>query len=373
MSQTAPAPSIDGPTSALPYRIPPLYSPGSLGRHPAGDRIARRLREGLDAEGVLDDPGYLMTYEGQDLAEMVACFSPTAGIDDLVEVGSVFAIGMMADNPQTGDAHRPILHHHLTGGSPTIDPRAVAERVVDPEISDAVPDVLSQAFLRALRRLPGVEGNDKRGLMIESFLTWFRAEVRVERLETGGREPGLEEAVGNRLETMGELLIAAVVLPLFPSVTTGHVRHPEVLRIESLITLVLSAHNELYSGYSDLASGSKSNWVRIFAREAGGTLQQGAERVAELADRAYAEARRSTDALAARGHDESVVAFLEAQLSILANALEWWYPRQMAVRYRVPGLDLSHACPTLTSRPQAVGAPGIGCLDHLWSQDRQPA
>lgn len=353
---------------ALPYRIPPLYCPEVPGHHPETDRIKQRLSELLAADRVLDKPEYRATYENQDVAEMVACCVPTAGVDALVAVGPVSAIIGLADNPQTGDTDRPSLHHGLTGGDPTIGPEAVTAWVADPATEDLVAAPLPKAFLRALRRLPADKGNDKRRLTVESVLTWLGAEARVERLQAGNCELGLEEAIAIRLETMGGFLAASLLLPLFPSVTAEQAQHPDVLRVVSLLVVALAAHNELHSGYNDLASGSKYNWVQAFAREADATLQEGADRVGDLADRAFFEARRSTDDLVARTTRTDFVGFLEALVALTANFLSWWYPRQMTVRYQVPGLDLSRACPVLTSRPRAVGAPDIACLDHLWTQ-----
>ncbi|MEU2674761.1 terpene synthase family protein [Streptomyces sp. NPDC007164] len=240
--------------------------------------------------------------------------------------------------------------------------------MADPATENLISGPLPRAFLRALRRLPADEGNDKRRLTVESVLPWLGAEARVEGLQAGNCELGLEEAIAIRLETMGGFLAASLILPLFPSVTVVQAQHPEALRIVSLLVVALAAHNELHSGYSDLASGSKYNWVQAFAREAGATLQEGADRVGDLADRVFFEARRSADDLVARATSTGFIGFLEAPVALTANFLSWWYPRQMTVRYQVPGLDLSRACPALTTRPQAVGAPGIACLDHLWIQ-----
>ncbi|MER5371074.1 hypothetical protein [Streptomyces sp. NPDC002722] len=353
---------------ALPYRIPPLYCTEVPGHHPETDRIKQRPSELLAADRVLDKPEYRATYENQDVAEMVACCVPTAGVDALVAVGPVSAINGLTDNPQTGDTDRPSLHHGLTGGDPTIGPEAVTARVADPATEDLVAAPLPKAFLRALRRLPADKGNDKRRLTVESVLTWLGAEARVERLQAGNCELGLEEAIAIRLETMGGFLAASLILPLFPAVTAEQAKHPEVLRVVSLLVVALAAHNELHSGYNDLASGSKCNWVQAFAREADATLQgrrrpgrrprgPGVLRGTAIYGRScgtYDQNRlRRLPRSAGRPH---------RQLSLLV------VPAADDGSLQVPCLDLSRACPVLTSRPRVVGAPDIACLDHLWIQ-----
>ncbi|MEV8015883.1 terpene synthase family protein [Streptomyces sp. NPDC086554] len=348
----------------LPYTIPSLYCPPVPPRHRHAEEIKHLIDLRFAEYGLRAVPEYAAAYDSLEMSELFVRCHPVGDVEALLSIAPFFVIAGLEDKPQSSEA----ATHGLPGMAGQLL-RASADQVValvtDPGAEELVADPLAKAFLRANRDLAEFTTAEKLHLQVTRFLEWITIEHRLTGQETAGYRPPLTEALSDRLTSVALPLIEAFTAAAFPTLTVEQILQPPAATIWKLVAVAAAAHNDLFSGYAE--HDVDSNLVNTFAREDGISMQQAAERLADLADRAMAETQRRLDDLADRRADPVLVDFAATAVAHPITAVRWFYPRQMTRRYQVAGLDLTHAAQPLTSTPKALGAPGITAIDHLWT------
>ncbi|MEU7107624.1 terpene synthase family protein [Streptomyces stramineus] len=340
--------------------------------HAHADQVVRGVEAWLWRVGLFEVEEYRRVYRNLRLGEVFSTCHPTGNIARLIAIAPAYMLAFFADNPQTGDEHASEFLQGMTGGLLGLTPPQVIKLIADPGIDAFLTSPLAKAFLAANRPLRATTSPGKYECYITRFLEWFGAESR----HAAQSRRTLDEALRHRLVTAGMPVVAAYTAIAYPELTEEDARSREAAAVWELSALTTAMHNDLYSGYTELYrdgelrpdSATGGNTIPAFAHEYGITIHQAAQRVAELADRAIAEAVRRVHVLARQQAPAVLIDYLNTALAYPATALSW-YPQQMTGRYRSPGLDLSSVTVTQAPRPAATGAPGITCIDHLWNTD----
>ncbi|MEU3353072.1 terpene synthase family protein [Streptomyces sp. NPDC037389] len=346
----------------LPYTIPSLYCPAAPPRHPQADEIKQRVDAQFAEYGLREIPEYAAAYDSMEMSELFVRCHPVGEMSALLAIAPFFFLAGLDDKPQsaTDAAQQPPGISSLIGASA----EDVIALMASPDVQRLVTDPLAAAFLQAGRHFADVATPDKLRLVVTRFMEWVTVERRLTEQEASGYRPGITEAIHDRMTSVALPLIEAFTAGAFPGLTHRQVVQAPASEFWQLIALAAAAHNDLISGYveHDVAG----NLVNTFAREPGTTWQEAADRVADLADRALAEAQRCLDTLVVSSADPELLDHLTTALAHPIVAIRWFYPRQMTRRYRTTSLDLTRAIPPLTDEPQNIGPPGIDIIDHLW-------
>ncbi|MFJ6752764.1 hypothetical protein ACIQNI_31955 [Streptomyces sp. NPDC091266] len=345
----------------LPYRIPPLYWPVPLKTNPQAEKLRRRLEEELEADGVLDVPRYRSLYEELDLPGVVCDSHPYGDFEGAVLCAVIEAWAFLCDDPRHPQWIPPTLLPDLS----SLNAQSLLDRAHDPAIYEAMTDPLERCMATSLRKIAAYAAPDKATLYAQRIVEWILAEADLILDQSVGTVRTLNDLLASRTTNDGMLVVEAYSACSFPELSLAQVTDPQVRSICLLANIAIAAHNELYSGYFDHAHDLASNFIHAYMREEGIGLQEAADRVTELADRAAAECMRQFADLRTTA-SPSLIEYVEVNLAYVTTALEW-YPGRMAGRYAAPDLDLSTVTLRYADKPAALGPPGIPSIDHLWT------